>query len=127
MTNEHERTLKMKREYITLFNAGLSPREIARKFNLSESTVYNSLQEIADVNGVIGGRNALLAQPRDYPEVSKRSYTHVDPIDMEVLLHSTRETVAKFRAISAKLDAFLKEAEAQLAQEEEEKRKEEKA
>ena len=119
MTNEHERTLKMKREYITLFNAGLGPREIAKKFNLSESTVYNSLQEIADVNGVIGGRDALLTQPHAYPEGSERNYTPVKPIDMQVLLRSTRETVAKFRAISARLDAFLKEAEEELIQEEE--------
>ena len=39
----NERTLRMKQEYISLHEQGLTPGEIAEKFDLDVSTVYRSL------------------------------------------------------------------------------------
>ena len=44
---QNERTLKMKQDFMKLHNDGLSIKEIAVKFNLSPTTIYKSLDEIA--------------------------------------------------------------------------------
>ena len=47
----HERTLKMMKEYVRLFDEeGMGPRQIAKYFGLSDVTVYLHLDEIAEAN-----------------------------------------------------------------------------
>lgn len=58
MPKESERTKLMKENFMSLHNRGLTISEIAQKYNLSDQTVYNSLQAIADANGV--SRESLL-------------------------------------------------------------------
>ena len=58
MSKESERTKLMKENFMSLHNRGLMISEIAQKYNLSDQTVYNSLQAIADANGV--SRESLL-------------------------------------------------------------------
>ncbi|MBQ6375850.1 helix-turn-helix domain-containing protein [Candidatus Saccharibacteria bacterium] len=56
-----ERTLKMKEAYMGLRAQGMGPREIAKQFGLSYSTVSRRLGEIAEENGV--SREELLIEP----------------------------------------------------------------
>lgn len=58
MAKENERTLWMKENFMDLHHEGASIKEIADKYDLSVSTVYRSLQEIAEANKV--SRESLL-------------------------------------------------------------------
>ena len=79
-----ERTLRMKQEYIKLhFEDGLSPKEIAKKFNLDQTTVYRSLQEIADANGF--SRQELLDYPHERPVTYDRRFEPVEKPDTEAI------------------------------------------
>ncbi|MDO5451603.1 MAG: helix-turn-helix transcriptional regulator [Candidatus Saccharibacteria bacterium] len=63
MGDRDKRTLKMKEEYVSLFNEGLTPKQIADKFGLSSWTVYHHLGEIAERAGV--PRDSLLKRSCD--------------------------------------------------------------
>lgn len=52
MTMNANRTLEMKSAYVPLFRTGMTPKQIAKEFDLSEWTVYHYLDEIAQENGV---------------------------------------------------------------------------
>ena len=63
MAKTNERTLKMMESFIRLHEEGLSVAEIAKQFNLSETTVYSKLGEIAKKAGV--SRESLLEKPQE--------------------------------------------------------------
>ena len=77
---KNERTLQMMENYIKLHDGGMSPHEIAKKYNLSNWTVYNSLQAIADKAGVT--RESLLAQPHSEHQPFERITEPVKPINV---------------------------------------------
>lgn len=52
MAKVSERVHVMKENFMALHEAGYSIPDIAKKYNLNNSTVYRCLQEIADANGV---------------------------------------------------------------------------
>lgn len=58
MGKTNERTLRMRNEFMELHFSGLSIPEIAKKFGLSTTSVYGSLDLIAEANGVT--RESLL-------------------------------------------------------------------
>lgn len=58
-----DRTLQMKREYKTLFDSGMTPKEIAKKFGLTTRTISNHLDDIAKENGV--SRESLTRHPNN--------------------------------------------------------------
>lgn len=61
-SKQNERTRQMMMSYMDLhFDEGLTPLEIAERFSLSPSTVYDSLWKIASENGV--SRDSLLKHP----------------------------------------------------------------
>ena len=78
MARTNERTLKMMENFMELHEQGYSIADIAEKFNLSESTVYKKLEEIAEKNDV--ARESLLDKPFE-ADHSGRNYTPVKPID----------------------------------------------
>ncbi len=61
-----------------LHEQGCSVAEIAKRFNLTTTTVYARLDEIAKQNGVT--RESLLERPFE-ADHSGRNYTQVKPID----------------------------------------------
>ena len=75
----NERTLNMKREYVRLHNEGYTPSEIAKKYDLSLSTIYKSLEEIARKAGVT--RESLLERPIE-ADHSGRCLTYVQPVNV---------------------------------------------
>ena len=70
---EDERTLRMKEEYVSLFDAGMAPREIAEKFGLSDKTMYRHVEAIALANGRT--HDSLLRYPHKKPS----SYQYTPP------------------------------------------------
>lgn len=62
---QNERTLKMIEEYVKWFEGGETPAQIAKRFGLSDSTVYRHLSEIAEAAG--RSRESLLVQPHKSP------------------------------------------------------------
>lgn len=77
-TRPNERTLRMMESYVDLHNAGHTVAEVAKMFNLSESTVYARLGEIAKKAGTT--REKLLFSPFE-ADHSGRNFTPVKPID----------------------------------------------
>jgi DNA-binding Lrp family transcriptional regulator len=61
MDKTNERTLQMMKAYVELHDQGFSVAEIAKRFNLSETTVYARLEEIAEHAGLT--RHELLISP----------------------------------------------------------------
>lgn len=75
MARVSERMRLMKENFMTLHQQGFTIPEIAEKYNLGRATVYHTLQEIADANGV--KRESLLQivrtpSERAYNEEAKR-------------------------------------------------------
>lgn len=80
MARESERMRLMKENFIELHQQGFTIPEIATKFNLGKATVYHTLQEIADANGV--SRESLLQivrtpTERAYKEEAKKVKVNV--------------------------------------------------
>ena len=71
----------MMKSYVKLFNEGLSPKEIADRFNLSSWTVYHYLPEIAANAGV--SRESLLRAPHTSPLTYEREYIPLEPVDLK--------------------------------------------
>ena len=78
---KNERTLQMQQNYVRLHEQGLSPIEIAKVYDLSAWTVYNSLQEIADKAGV--SRESLLMRPHAEHQPFERISEPVKPVKVE--------------------------------------------
>lgn len=80
MSKTNERTLKMMEGFIPMHERGLTVSEIAKKFKLSETTVYSKLSVIAERAGV--SRESLLQKPIQ-ADHSGRNFTPVKPVDAE--------------------------------------------
>ncbi len=87
-----ERILKMKEGFIPCKEKGMSIADISEEFDLSLSTVYKNLDEIAIENGV--SRDELL--PRG-------SYTHKTTNQNEILLKKAIDNLKEIHAILEKL------------------------
>lgn len=79
-TKQHERTLKMMENFISLHNEGHSIKEIAERYKLSPSVVYKNLGAIAEKVGV--SRKDLLEKPI-IADHSGRNFTPVKSINRE--------------------------------------------
>ena len=88
---KNERTLKMMQNYISLHDSGMSPGEIAKKYNLSPWTVYNALQKIADEAGVT--RESLLERPHSEHQPFERVSEPVKPINIEAFSEKIRNAL----------------------------------
>ena len=78
---QDERTLKMKQEFMSLHNQGLSIKEIAERFNLSVVTIYVNLGSIAKKEGCT--RESLLKQAHTPHLTYDRQFEPVPEVDVE--------------------------------------------
>lgn len=100
-----ERTLKMVENYAHhFFDEGMSPKEIAEKYNLSSGTVYGSLSEIASNLGVT--REELLKRPHDEHIMGVRNFAPVKKVDVSFF----RSSMEEFEKNMISLDDFMSRA-----------------
>lgn len=102
-----ERTFQMMKSFVQLHQQGHSIAEIAKMYNLSNSTVYKKLGEIAKKAGV--ERKSLLEKPVE-ADHSGRNYTPVQPIDpteIRAKIETTLESLESLKkTISKMLDDY---------------------
>ena len=78
MSQLNERTFQMMEAFIGLHDQGFTISEIAKRYKLSESTVYRRLPEIAQK---AGRRVEDLKQRNFEADHSGRNFTPVKPVD----------------------------------------------
>ena len=78
IARQQERTFQMMKNFIPLHNEGYSIEAIAKRYNLTTSTVYNRLGEIAEKAGV--SRDSLLERPF-IADHAGRNFTPVKPVE----------------------------------------------
>ena len=100
---QNERTLKMKQEFMSLHNEGLSIKEIAKVFNLNPTTIYTSLADIAKANGVT--REDLLKQVHSPHLTHDRQF---EPVP-EVNVTQYRKKFEKLREGAKELSTLISE------------------
>ena len=88
----NERTLQMMQNYVRLHAEGLSPGEIAKRYNLSTRNVYYVLQEIADKAGV--SRESLLKAPHSEHRPCERISEPVKPVDTKAFSEKFQNALA---------------------------------
>ena len=101
-----ERTLRMKQEYVTLYKQGLTPGEIAEKFDLDVSTVYRSLGEIANSNGM--DRADLLKRPHGEHVRYKNRLKKVEPLDPSDFLDHFEKTMSEVNELHSIVKGQIK-------------------
>jgi hypothetical protein len=101
MAKVNERTLQMMDNFMTLHDAGFGVPEIAKRYDLSECTVYRKLGEIAEKNGVT--RKELLVKPLENVDHSGQNYTLVKPIDPTGFHENYNVTMAGIAALKKSL------------------------
>ncbi len=103
---QSERTLKMKENFIELHNQGLDIKEIAERFNLNLTTIYHSLNEIAEKAGV--SRESLLQRPHG-PHLSykRRDYQALATLNSDEYQAHIKSTLAEFDQTIATVDQYI--------------------
>lgn len=105
-TSISERTLRMKKEYMSLRAHGMGPREIAKHFGLSYSTVSRRLTEIAEENGV--AREELLAEPwKAHEGAGRKSYGPVPKIDTEEFSQHVRAAGETIHRLNGEMERLI--------------------
>ena len=106
---KNERTLQMMKNYVSLHDGGMSPRDIAKKFDLSYWTVYNALQEIADSAGVT--RESLLERPHSEHQPFERISEPVKPINVKVFSERFQNALGIMGEFKEMVDMAIEDAE----------------
>lgn len=104
-----ERTFRMEQEYMDLHEQGLSPSEIAKRFNLDVSTVYKSLGKIANSNGV--DRADLLDRPHGEHVRYKGRLKKVEPLDPSDFLEHFEKTMSEVNELHVVIKRQIKAQE----------------
>lgn len=104
MASIHERTFKMKRDYVKLHSRGLGPVAIAKKFNLSVKTVYRHLGDIAKEAGV--SRESLLEIPHKEHVGYEREFEPVEPVDATGFREHFNATLASMKKTSEVMEEY---------------------
>lgn len=105
----NERTLRMKQEYVELHKEGLTPGEIAKKFDLDVSTVYKSLGEIASSNGM--DRADLLTRPHSEHVRYKNRLKKIEPIDTSGFIDHVNKAISEAKELQLVIKKQVKTQE----------------
>ena len=105
----NERTLRMKQEYISLHEQGLTPGEIAEKFDLDVSTVYRSLGEIASSNGM--ERADLLARPHGEHVRYRSRLKKIEPFDISDFIDHIDKAISEAKELQLVMKKQVKRQE----------------
>ena len=120
MAVKDERTLQMMREYWRLhMEEGLSPKEIALRFGLTPTTVYQNLDEIARMNGVT--RQELLDQPHEKPISYDRTDQPVTQVEPRLFLDLHRKAIEDLDRELNDLEKIIDMLEKEISEADEEK------
>lgn len=104
-----ERVIQMKQNFMRLHDEGKTIPEIAKIYNLNFSTVYKSLQEIADENGTT--REELLSQVHVGTSRNSKNYSTPktpNTIDFKKLSESFDFVLAELNNLITDIDCILK-------------------
>lgn len=106
---KYERTLKMKNNYVRLWQEGRTVSEIAELYDLSSRAVYRHLQDIADENGFT--REELLSRPHK----AHQPFVHISkpliPIDVDSLRGKLQVRGDRITELKAKILIAIEHAE----------------
>lgn len=105
----NERTLQMMKNYVRLHDEGLSPAEIAKRYNLSQRAVYYVLQEIADEAGV--SRESLLKTPHSEHQPFERISEPVKPINIEAFSERFQNALAVMNEFKELVQMAIEDSE----------------
>ena len=108
MPKTNERTLKMMHDFIFLHDEGYNIPEIAKKYNLSTTTIYNRLAEIAEKAGVT--RESLLERSF-VADHSGRNFTPVKKVDVSKFQRHFENAMAEIGALRRAIDQSLEDHE----------------
>lgn len=108
MAAKHERTFKMMESFMSLHNEGHSIDEIAKMFDLSSSTVYKKLGEIAMNAGV--NREDLLKKPFT-ADHSGRNFALVQPIDRTAIQQSIDSLSTEINNLNNEIEKIVNNIE----------------
>ena len=107
MARESERMRLMKENFMELHQQGFTIPEIAAKFNLGKATVYHTLQEIADANGV--SRESLLQVVRTPTERAYKEEAKKVKVNVEELKNGFKEAGNLLDSLIGIIDETLRE------------------
>ena len=104
-----ERTLQLEKEYVNLRKQGLQPREIARHFNVCDTTMYKAVRRIAEATGLT--TDFLLAKPNAEHHQYARAIELAKPVDVAGLREQCQTIAAQMEQAIAKVKATVVEQE----------------
>lgn len=100
-----ERVIQMKQSFMELHRQGFSIPDIAKKFNIDNSTIYYHLQDIAEANGM--AREDLLRVVK----TNSRTYLHreenVFRVDSNKLIHDLANAKISISEAKQKIDGII--------------------
>lgn len=120
MATKDERTSQMIKEYFELYQQGYTPKEVAKKFGLSDFTVYRYLGEIAEENGVT--RASLLQIPHSTHAEYERQFAPIKPVDLTDFQQGLKATIENFGKLRTAITQGIHEEEENIKKVEEEER-----
>ena len=102
---KNESTLRMESEFMALHSQGMTIPQIAKKFNLTTTTIYSLLDDIAKQNGV--SRESLLERVHPKHQMSSDCYREqlaaVNPIDYNTRYNEVMVGIYEIRKMLKKV------------------------
>lgn len=99
-----QRVKQLRNEFMRYHNDGYSIHEIAERFKVEETTVYNNLQAIADANGVT--RESLLQVVKKGGTSRHRAFAK-EVVDVEKLNIEFEKTNTDIQNVISYIDEIL--------------------
>ena len=108
MAKVSERVHVMKKNFMALHDAGYSIPDIAKRYNLNNSTVYRCLQEIADANNVSRESLLQIVRSKSTERILKEEEERV-AVDLKAMQACFKQAGETIEFIVTKIDKILEE------------------